>query len=283
MHPIKKRVFASALQICGTVSTILCLSLANSAYAQTPAQPPSPVATCKTLIATGNPDYPPFLWRDPDDETKLIGANADLMQLLAKEIGISIEVKYAGPWGRVQEEAKLGRIDLIAGAFFTQPRLDYMDYFYPAFRETRSVIWTRDNAVFPYKKWSDLKSRLGVTVINNSFGDEFDRYAKESLKITTVPGLEQALKMLTLSRADYLIYEEDPGLAYAAKLNITGLKTVNPAISNENLFLTFSHKSACNNGDMRGRIAKAMIKLNKQNVMSKLIDNNIQAWRKQTK
>ncbi|MFZ6778961.1 substrate-binding periplasmic protein [Undibacterium sp. Ji83W] len=237
--------------------------------------------SCKSLIATGNPEYPPYLWRDPEDENRLIGANAEWMQLLSKEIGIPIDIKYVGPWGRVQEEAKLGRVDLLAGAFFTQPRLEYMDYFYPAFRETRTVIWTRNNFNLPYKKWSDLAGKQGVTVINNSFGEDFDRYAKESLKISMVPSLEQALKMLSLSRADYLIYEEDPGLAYVAKLNISGLKTVTPPITNENLYLTLSHKSACNTPEMRGRIAKAVYKLDKQNVMNKLIAANIQLWRKQ--
>lgn len=257
--------------LCG-VALLLAMAFNSTARAN---------ETCKSLLATGNPEYPPYLWRDPDDENRLIGANAEWMQLLSKEIGIPIDIKYIGPWGRVQEEAKLGRVDLLAGAFFTQPRLEYMDYFYPAFRETRTVIWTRSNFNLPYKKWSDLVGKQGVTVINNSFGEEFDRYAKESLKISMVPSLEQALKMLSLSRADYLIYEEDPGLAYVAKMNISGLKTVAPPITNENLYLTLSHKSACNTPEMRGRIAKAVYKLDKQNVMSKLITANIQLWRKQ--
>ncbi|WP_394780089.1 substrate-binding periplasmic protein [Undibacterium sp.] len=240
-------------------------------------------AVCKLLIATGNPEYPPYLWRDPDNENRLIGANADLMQMLAKEIGVPIEVRYTGPWARVQEEVKLGRADLITGAFLTVPRLEYMDYFYPAFRETRTVIWTRNNSGLTFRKWSDLVGKQGMTVINNSFGEEFDRYAKESLKISTVPSLEQALKMLSLSRTDYLIYEEDPGLAYVAKLNIAGVKTAPTAVTNENLYLTMSHKSACNNGDMRGRIAKGIYKLTRLNVMNKLIETNIQLWRRQSK
>lgn len=240
-------------------------------------------SACKHLIATGNPEYPPYLWRDPDNENRLIGANADLMQMLAREIGVSIEVKYAGPWARVQEEVKLGRADLIAGAFFTQPRLEYMDYFYPAFRQTRTVIWTQNNSPLNFKKWNDLVGKQGMTVINNSFGEEFDRYAKDSLKISTVPSLEQALKMLSMSRTDYLIYEEDPGLAYVAKMNIAGVKTAATAVTNEDLYLTFSHKSACNTGEMRGRIAKAIYKLGKQNVMGKLIETNIQLWRKQSR
>ncbi|MFZ6850129.1 transporter substrate-binding domain-containing protein [Undibacterium sp. RuRC25W] len=236
---------------------------------------------CKKLIATGNPEYPPFLWRDAQDENHLAGANADLMQAISKEIGVPIEVKYVGPWARVQEEARLGRVDLIAGAFYTPPRLDYMDYFYPAFRETRTAIWTKKNSKLIFRKWSDLRGKNGITVINNSFGEDFDRYAKESLKIVTVSSLEQALVMLNLSRAEYLIYEEDPGLAYVAKMNMSDLKTMSTAVANENLYLTMSYRSPCNTPEMRGRISKALHLFGKQDLMDKFVKSNIQLWRKQ--
>ena len=272
MNALQKKVFGKTLQ--AVVAAVLCaLAPVQGAVAQ----------VCTKLVATGNPEYSPYLWRDPDDESKLIGANADLMQLLSKEIGVPIEVKYMGPWSRVQELARAGRIDLIAGAFFTNARLDYMDYFHPAFRGTRTVIWTHPSKTFNYRTWSDLRERKGLTVVNNSFGEEFDAYAKKSLSIATVATLEQALQMLVLSRTDYVIYEEDPGMAFAAKLNISGLKTAPVAVSTENLFLTFSHKSPCNTGELRGRIAKAIQVLSKENVMKTLIDSNIQLWRKQNK
>lgn len=236
---------------------------------------------CDKLVVTGNPEYPPYLWRDPTDDTRLVGANADLMHLLAKEIGVSLEMKYVGNWARVQEVVRSGRADMIAGAFYTLPRLEYMDYFYPAFRETRSVIWVQANKPIKYKKWSDLQGLKGVTVINNSFGESFDRYAKESLRIDSVASLENALKVLHAGRVDYLVYEEDPGLAYAAKMEITDLRTVSPAISNESLYVTLSHKSPCNTGEFRGRVSRALYTLHKQGVMNKLIEANIQLWRKQ--
>jgi len=238
---------------------------------------------CKHMVVSGNPEYPPYLWRDPEDDTHLIGASADLMQMVAKELGITIEVRYVGPWARVQEETKLGHVDMIAGAFFTLPRLDYMDYMYPPFRETRTVIWTRKDSKLNYTKWKDLVGLQGVTVIDNSFGEDFDKYAKNSLKISTVPSLEQALQMLDLNRVGYLIYEEDPGLAYAAKMNVQTLKTAATPVTNENLYLTISHKSACNSGEMRGMLSKIMYNLQKQNVMKDLVDVNIQKWRKSSK
>lgn len=238
-------------------------------------------ARCSALVASGNPQYPPYLWRDPADENRLIGANADLMQLLAQELGIAIELRYVGPWGRVQEEAKAGRIDLIAGAFWTQARAEYMDYFIPAFHQTRSVIWVDAKSQLSYSRWSDLVGQQGVTVINNSFGEAFDRYAKQSLKISRVASLEQAIQMLQRGRADYLIYEDSPGQAFLAKLDISNVKMLAPAVANEALHLTLSHKSHCNTGDLRGRIARALHKLGGASLLPELLEKNIQRWRQQ--
>lgn len=234
---------------------------------------------CTRLIATGNPEYPPFLWREGADSARLIGANADLMQMLAKEIGLPIEVRYVGTWARVQEEARQGRVDLIAGAFFTLPRLEYMDYVYPAFQVTRSLVWSRTSTEMNHQRWSDLQGKSGLTVINNSFGEAFDRYAKASLKISTVPSLEQALRMLERGRADYLVYEEAPAQAYIARLGIQGVTPAEAAISNEGLYLTLSHQSPCNTAAVRARLAKAMYQFERQNVMKKLLETNVQVWR----
>ena len=46
---------------------------------------------CERLVATGNPEYPPYLWRDPQNPQQLVGANADLLKHLGKELGVVIE------------------------------------------------------------------------------------------------------------------------------------------------------------------------------------------------
>ncbi len=276
---------ARGLGGAGGLSLWAAASLAGCALATSHGAKAQPVVaqTCQKLVATGNPEYSPYLWRDPLDVNRLMGANADLMQLLASEIAIPIEVKYVGPWSRVQELARTGRVDLVAGAFITTARQGYMDYFQPAFRGTRTVIWTPPQAAFPYKEWPDLKGKSGLTVVNNSFGEDFDAYAKKALRIDTVASLEQALKMVVLGRADYLIYEEDPGLALAAKLNITSLVTAPVAITTEDLYLTMSHQSPCNTVELRGRITQAMQKLIKSNTMKNLVATNIGVWQKQNK
>jgi polar amino acid transport system substrate-binding protein len=235
-------------------------------------------ATCTQLIASGNPEYPPYLWRDPADDTRLIGAAAELMQKLSTEIGLPISVRYAGPWGRVQDEVRQGHVDLIAGAFYTLPRLEYMDYFQPPLHSTRSVVFSQGARKFDYRKWSDLAGRKGLTVINNSFGEAFDRYAEKNLSIDKVSTLESAIGMLSLGRADYLIYEQAPGEAFAAKLGIKGLHVAPVPISSEDLYLTLSYNSPCNTGALRGRIAQAMYKFAKDRTMDKLVAEAIKKW-----
>lgn len=266
----------SALRRC--LGAVACALLCSGAWAGAPAG-----EACNKLVASGNPEYPPYLWRDPDDDTHLIGANADLMQWLAREVGVPVEVQYIGPWGRVQEEVRLGHVDLIAGAFFTLPRTEYMDYFHPAFQETRSAVWTRQASALKYNRWSDLVGLQGVTVINNSFGEEFDRYAKDKLKLNQVASLDQAIQIVQTGRADYLVYEDSPGQAFLARRNIADVKMLATPVAHENLYLTLSHKSACNTPEMRGRIARALYKLGRDNkAMAGYIEKAIQLWRRQT-
>lgn len=258
-------------------SLVLALLLPLSAGAQV--QAPTPPA-CRQLVASGNPQYPPYLWRSAENENRLVGANAEMLAWLSKELGLPIESRYVGPWGRVQEEMRAGRIDLIAGAFLTMARTEYMDYFYPALRETRSVVLVRDGSRLEYRRWSDLAALQGVTVIGNSFGEDFDRYAREHLNISQVASLEQALQMLQRSRVDYLVYEDSPAAAYQARLNIDGVRPLQVAVATEPLYLTLSYRSACNTPEMRGRIARAMYALARQGLMNGWVDKSIQLWKR---
>ena len=237
---------------------------------------------CKRLIAYGNPEYPPYLWNSKKDSSEMKGANAAFLQLLAQEIGMPIIVKYGGTWARVQEEARYGRVDFVAGAFITQERQKYLHYFNPPIFQTRTVIWAHRERKFPYKEWSDLKAQNGITVLNNSFGEEFDKYAKKNLRIQTVASLEQAFNMLKNNRAQYLIYEEWPAKAYALRYkHEEDLVPLNPEISNEALYLAFSKKSPCNNAELKAKIEQAIVKISKKETLEKLLLESSKAWERE--
>lgn len=101
----------------------------------------APSSLCKSLTATGNSEYPPFLWRDTPTSSELHGVNRLIIDELSRRINIPIELIHVGPWSRAQGEVKSGRVDLMAGAFYTNERADYMDYFTPVMLHTTSVVW----------------------------------------------------------------------------------------------------------------------------------------------
>lgn len=237
---------------------------------------------CERLVATGNPEYPPYLWRDPQNPQKLIGANADLLQQIGEQIGVEIEVMHTGPWSRAQDEVRTGRVDLLAGAFLTLPRLESMDYVHPAFYITPSMVWVRKGQEFPYSGWEDLRGRVGGTLVNNSFGQQFDAFAKANLTLESVPSLTQAFQKLLLGRTEYVLYERYPGVALANTLGLMeDLQALEPPISSEGLFLTLSHNSACNDPWLRGQLAKKMTELTATGLPETLLQRNLERWKSQ--
>ncbi|WP_263141894.1 transporter substrate-binding domain-containing protein [Pseudomonas sp. RIT-PI-AD] len=239
---------------------------------------------CERLVATGNPEYPPYLWRDPGNPHQLVGANADLLAQIASELGIRIDLIYTGPWSRAQEEVRTGRVDMVAGAFITLARLETMDFIHPATFLTPSVVWIRRGQEFSYSNWNDLRGHTGGTLVNNSFGQDFDKFAKDNLTLETVPSLTQAYQKLLLQRTEYVLYERYPGLALAEALGMAeDIEALEPPISSEGLFLALSHNSACNEPWLRGQLAKKMTELTAAGVPDTLLRRNLERWRMQQK
>ncbi|OMH26728.1 ABC transporter substrate-binding protein [Motiliproteus sp. MSK22-1] len=256
-------------------STLLGLLVCSFSWAD------GEITSCKSLSATGNSEYPPYLWRESQDSKVLFGANRIVMDEIGRRLGIPIELQHTGPWSRAQVEVKAGRIDLMAGAFYTIPRIQYMDYVYPAFLNTTSVVWGKKGRDFVFKSRDDLIPLRGVTVINNSFGQDFDNFAKEKLNIYTVASLEHAFKMVSFGRVDYALYERNPGLAYVKLLKVADTVEVRePAISSEGLYLGISHKSKCNTGALRGQLAKIVQEMIAEGFMQKALDQGLEDWDK---
>lgn len=236
-------------------------------------------AGCKNLKASGNPEYPPYLWRVDQDSNKMQGAIVLLMEYVSRQLDIEVDVHYVGPWGRVQEELAEGNLDMITGAFYTQERSYRMDYVRPPFQRTRTSVWVEKNNRFPYTSWQDLQSKSGVTVINNSFGQEFDEYAQRHLKIHQAVRLKQGLKMLLGNRVDYFLYEENPARAYASELGLLDqIVPLDHAVSTEDLFLTVSKMSPCNTPELRRRLASVMAQVKEDGMMETFLRQGMQQW-----
>ncbi|MDO9322009.1 MAG: transporter substrate-binding domain-containing protein [Pseudomonas sp.] len=101
-------------------------------------------APCERLVATGDVQSPPYLWRDPVHPGKLLGANADLVRQLSGELGVQIKLLDSGAWADAQQEVQSGRIDLLVGAFLLEPADQQLDFVLPPTWPASQVLIRED-------------------------------------------------------------------------------------------------------------------------------------------
>lgn len=237
----------------------------------------SEAPNCETLTATGNPEYPPYLWRTSADGDELVGAIPQVLDEIGRRLGIEIKVSYTGPWSRAQRQVRTGHVDLMAGAFFTVERAQWMSYIRPPVMTTRSVVWIRENSGLQYSDRNDLRSLKGVTVIHNSFGQAFDEFARHNLEIDKVSSVRQAFRMLQRQRVDYMLYEENPGIVYSRQLSMTDdVRSLQSEISSEDLYLAVSHDSPCNTGKLRDALARVVRELVDEGYVEQALNSALQ-------
>lgn len=234
---------------------------------------------CERIVITGNPDYPPLLWVNPDDPGRLVGAAVELLEKALEPAGIHVDALNVGGWSQAQQEVRSGRVDVLAGAFLTPERLGEMDYVYPPFMEIPSVVFVRRGEAFPYSGWDDLRSRRGVSLSGSSFGAAFDTYAADHLELRSVAGIEQAFSLLLDGQVDYLIHERHQGLALAAQRNVLDqLDILEGSLINEQLHYGISHHSACNSPTLRAALARGLYDLVRQGEPRRLLERYRDLW-----
>lgn len=228
--------------------------------------------TCDTLVVSGNPEYPPLLWSSSQTPGHLTGAAPQLVREIVEPLGIRVKVLDVGTWARVQRQAELGEIDLVAGAFITSERIDYLDYVLPPMMYLETSIWVPKSHQFDYRYWPDLKGKQGSTLINNSFGQRFDQYASDNLEILAVRSIEQSFRMAQAGRVDYVLYEQLQGQVKLTRLGLADdFQPLEPAISREGLFFAFPKRSACNSETLREAFMARLGKLTDEGRLSGLI------------
>lgn len=253
----------------GSLIRVMLLSIA-CAFAVSARANPLP---CDNLLVSGNSEYPPLLWRNPDKPDELIGVVPALLQEILTPLGVDAQIRHIGSWARVQRLARNGDIDMVAGAFMTRERFQYMDYILPPILHLPTAIWVPKGQAFLYRHWPDLQNRVGSTLIGNSFGQNFDKYAEENLSIEAVRSIDQSFLMANAGRVDYVLYELLQGqVKLAREGRANQFEALDKPISTEGLFFTFPKKSQCNSFDFRELVADGLYTLINNGRINELVE-----------
>jgi len=198
------------------------------------------VHTKVRMIVSGHPAYPPIMWQK---KNSIKGVGANIVATFCKELNIPYKIKYVGPWERVQQDAKSGKIDLILGIYKNPQREKYLSYTIPYITDPTSIA-TLKNKLFKYNKKEDLIAQKGITMHGDSFGEELDNFIKEKLNIKRAYTSKAIFKNLENGRVDYIIWGYYPILTNANKLNYHNKIKIFPTpIITENMYMAFAKNS----------------------------------------
>jgi len=237
---------------------------------------------CDRLIVTGSPDAPPYLWQDPQNPKKLIGASADLLQQVAGELGIKVELLYAGKRVQALDEVRSGRMDMLVDATLTVSELQTLDYIHPPLLENDYLVWTRKDSVLIYNQAQDLHGHPGALSEKSRMTPEFGTFADQQLTLTRTPNLTQAFQKLLLGEVEFALAGRYSGMAAAQALSMANdLVPRAEPIDKPGLYLAVSHNSACNDPWLRGQLAKKMTELPASGLTDAALQRNIERWKAQ--
>ena len=237
---------------------------------------------CERLVVTGSPDAPPYLWQDPQDPRHLIGASADLLQQVAGELGLKVELLYAGKRSQALDEVRSGRMDMLADAPLTVSELETLDYIHPPLLENDYLVWTRNDSTLVYNQAQDLHGHSGAVSEKARLTQEFDTYAGQQLTLARTSNLTQAFQKLLLGEVEFVLAGRFSGTAIAQTLGMAGdLSARSQPVDKPGLYLAISHDSACNDPWLRGQLAKKMTELPASGLTEAVLMRNIERWKAQ--
>jgi polar amino acid transport system substrate-binding protein len=234
--------------------------------------------SCDTLVATGSPDAPPYLWRDPADPRHLIGINADLLHQVAAELGLKVELLYSGKRTAAWEEVRSGRVDLLVDAPLKVEDLEHFDYIHPAIVQNDYLVWTRQDSALAYRSLADLTGHRGVVSAKARLTPAFQALAREHLQLESAADIAQTFQRLAAGQAEYAVAGRYAGQAMAARVGGAWVSRELP-VDRPGLYLALSHDSACNDPWLRGQLARKLNELSVNGIAVQIVERNVERWK----
>lgn len=232
---LNRRVFSLSIGLMKIrlITGVLLVNLVVNAFLQ-------PI-TASPLRISCHPDYPPVMFLHQE---KPAGITVDVATRALDHLGIEYELVFAGPWKRVQQSAKVGKIDMIAGLYFNKERDQYIDFTVPVVDDP-TVIFVWRNKEFKYNTLEDLKGKEGTANLGDSFGIKVDAFIEEHLSVQRTVTIDSNFRLLEIGRANYFIYGLLPGKAQALRYGYGDLvKSLPIPLAIEKIHLGISKKSS---------------------------------------
>jgi polar amino acid transport system substrate-binding protein len=171
----------------------------------------APAGAEKIIVVTE--EWPPFRIQDPRSRYGFVGIDIDILELLAAELGVELDVQRH-PFARILEMIKKDQADLVTGIARTPERAEYIHYIPTPYYAVGPVFYTQAGKGNSIREYDDLyKITVGYS-LNSAYFEPFN--SDPRLKKNGLSTEAQLLQMLALGRLEAII-GTNPNLAYDVK------------------------------------------------------------------
>ena len=229
------------------------------------------VAQEKIITWATNPRYPPYDWAINKSDYE--GACTHLLELIIPD-RYSLQ-PIVVPWARAQLMAQQGSIDLLVNLRITPERSQWLTFSQnPTFPNPIAIFMREDKAI-PLKTWEELVPLVGGITIGDAFGNGFDEYLKDRLKIEPISNAANNFRKLDLGRIDYFVTGYYMGLAMIRSAGMQDrIVALKPFVSNQPIHLGFSKHSP--HTALLPEIDRRLAQLAKDGTLSRILESHIQ-------
>lgn len=221
-------------------AALLLLCTVWAAAAQPDADLGAQTAAAKSVInISGHAESQPYLWLKQDEP---VGVALTLAQQIFTQLDLTTQFNPA-PWKRTLRNLETGDIDVIVALYWNQKRAQVFHYSI-AFAENPLAVFVHVNSKLALTNPRELAFYRGISLLGESFGEEFDKFSEANLNILRVDSLQQMFRMLAAGRVDYALYAKYPALVQLQKMALLNdIKQLPLALPSQGVHMAFSKKS----------------------------------------
>jgi polar amino acid transport system substrate-binding protein len=233
------------------------------------------LAQGKIITWATNPRYPPYDWAV--NKSVYEGACMHLLDLvIPKEYTLR---PVMVPWARAQLMAQEGSIDLLVNLRITPERAEWMTFSQnPTFQNPIAIFMRKEKAIV-FKSWEELLPLIGGVTVGDAFGNGFDEYLKDKLKVETVANAVNNFRKLDLGRIDYVVTGYYMGMAMTRSAGIQDkIAALRPFVSNQPIHLGFSKRSP--HAALLPEIDRRLAQLTRDGTLTRILEEHLREAQK---
>ena len=170
------------------------------------------------LKVQGDNNYPPYEYLEDGIPR---GFNVDIMQALAKEMHLAIEI-HLDDWDTVRHRLESGEIHMLMGMYFSSEREKLVDFSTPHIMVTNAIFVPQDSSI---RTLEDLSGKE-ILVQNGDIMHDYVLEEKISSRIFPVENPILALRELAVGHHDAALLARLQGLQIIRDQGITNLREI---------------------------------------------------------